>query len=98
MTALGLHHLKQLGMNVTHLLPSSPASLHAANDTTLESTKEFYAELCYFGTTIEADIVIFGFPNGVLSSYHSRKLAILPSHYPKTHSPDLTCCLVHRSA
>jgi len=95
MTAIGLHHLKQLGMNVTHLLPSSPTNLHAANGTVLESIGHFHAELCYFGTVIEADIeVLFDFPNAVLFWYHSRELGILSSHYPKPHSSDLTCCLV----
>lgn len=38
MTTIGLHHLKQLGMKITHLLLPSLANLYAANDTSLLAT------------------------------------------------------------
>lgn len=94
MTAIGLYHLKQLGMNVTDLLQSSAANIHQQTTQCLNPLADFM--LCYLDSTIEADTeVLYGFSNAVQSWYHFRELGILPSHYSKPHSPGLSCCLVN---
>ena len=92
-TAIGFSDFCDLGLNASHLSGPSNRDIRAANGGPLQSVGVFSATLSYSGKSITGDVeVLLNFPSPVLSWYHARDLGILPPHYPRPHTPDLSCC------
>ena len=92
-TAIGVGHFCDMGMDARHLKPSEIGSLRAANGTCIDKLGTLTTTLTYGGRSIKADVeVLLDFPAPVLSWFHAKQLGILPPHYPKPHTDDMSCC------